>query len=311
MRDLVVFVLIAFGGAYLLDWLWLLRAGEGLGFVIGGIVRMWMPALAVGIVGWLGYGRVSRRVVGWCVGRITGFVAGVLAPVIVVLGSWALGWLAGFPVRSPGELVEYWWRLALEQGGISDEEMTELATVLDWTRRHPALVLTLVIGMALVSGATVNGLVALGEELAWRGYLFGRLLPRLGYYGQVMVVGGLWGLWHGPLIVVLGYNYPGHSGWLPFVVFVVYCVAVSYGLSGLRALSGSVLPAAIAHGTINGLGGLALALYDGDSLIWGPAGWVMIIGWLVVGLVLDGLRWKGARRRIVWCSGQEEEPVLT
>jgi membrane protease YdiL (CAAX protease family) len=55
-------------------------------------------------------------------------------------------------------------------------------------------------------GPAVNGLFAFGEELGWRGYLLPKLMP-LGKWKAYVLVGIIWGLWHGPLVLA-GFNYP-------------------------------------------------------------------------------------------------------
>jgi membrane protease YdiL (CAAX protease family) len=62
-------------------------------------------------------------------------------------------------------------------------------------------------GAGIIAGLTLNGLFAFGEEYGWRGYLWDRLANR-GRLGSFVCVGSLWGLWHAPLILVVGYNYP-------------------------------------------------------------------------------------------------------
>jgi len=60
-------------------------------------------------------------------------------------------------------------------------------------------------------------LAALGEELGWRGYLYPRLMPRLGPIGAAVAVGLVWGLWHLPADFV-GLKSAGDWFWLAFLV---------------------------------------------------------------------------------------------
>lgn len=60
-------------------------------------------------------------------------------------------------------------------------------------------------------------MAALGEELGWRGFLFPRLVPRLGLVGAAIVVGLIWGLWHLPADYVALKAYGGLF-WLAFLL---------------------------------------------------------------------------------------------
>ena len=72
----------------------------------------------------------------------------------------------------------------------------------------PGGLLFLSIGQVLMAGPTINAIVALGEELGWRGLLMHEL-KSLGFWRSSFAIGFFWGLWHLPMIVN-GYNYPGY-----------------------------------------------------------------------------------------------------
>jgi membrane protease YdiL (CAAX protease family) len=98
-----------------------------------------------------------------------------------------------------------------------------------------------------------------GEEFGWRAYLQQKLMP-LGPRKAVLLVGAIWAVWHWPAIF-LGLNYLFGYWGEPVVgpLLWVWCllpVSVLYGWLTLR--SGSVWPAAIAHGVHNACAGLAL-----------------------------------------------------
>ena len=109
----------------------------------------------------------------------------------------------------------------------------------------PALAVQTVVG-----GCTINAALALGEETGWRGWLLGALAP-LGPWRAVALTGAVWGLWHAPLIV-MGYEYASQ---IPAVagigLFTLFCMGLGTLLAWLRTRSGSILPAAITHGTLN------------------------------------------------------------
>lgn len=60
-------------------------------------------------------------------------------------------------------------------------------------------------------------LAALGEEMGWRGFLYPRLIPRLGWFGAAIVVGVIWGVWHLPADYI-ALKASGDWFWLAFFV---------------------------------------------------------------------------------------------
>ena len=141
-----------------------------------------------------------------------------------------------------------------------------------------------------VAGLTINALFAFGEESAWRGFLH-RLLKGKGFWKECLIIGAIWGIWHAPLIL-MGHNYPEHP--VPGVfMMVAFCVLVTPLMVFIREKSGSVIMAAIAHGTINALGGLPLLYLIGyKELLSGFTGLAGFIVLAVADLVVLLLRNK-------------------
>lgn len=133
----------------------------------------------------------------------------------------------------------------------------------------PVLVL-LTIGGGVVAGFTINGLFAFGEEYGWRGHLWERLETR-GRPATIGAIGALWGLWHAPLILIVGFNYPDDR-LTGVVAMVAFTVAASWPLDELRRATGSPVAPAILHGAVNGTAGLFVLLAGGDRLWAAPVG---------------------------------------
>src|SRR5918992_844412 len=103
--------------------------------------------------------------------------------------------------------------------------------------------------MLLVIALPVT-LFTFGEEYGWRGYLLPRLLP-LGEIRASVLIGGIWGVWHLPLLFA-GLNYPGVNIWLAIIIFTFVTVALSFTYTWFYvASSGSVLIAAVYHASTN------------------------------------------------------------
>ncbi|MEI6241903.1 MAG: CPBP family intramembrane glutamic endopeptidase [Chlamydiota bacterium] len=133
----------------------------------------------------------------------------------------------------------------------------------------------------ILIGGTVNILTTLGEELMWRGYLFEKL-KHVGFWKSSSIIGILWGLWHVPLIVLIGLNYPHHpilgSFWM-----IIGTVLLSPVMQYLRLKGGSILLTCIFHGIFNRTAALSLIFFvNANQLLVGPVG---ISGFIALGMV--------------------------
>ncbi len=90
----------------------------------------------------------------------------------------------------------------------------------------------------------------LGEEYGWRGLLQTELIKSFGRIKGLLVGGIIWGLWHVPIIVMLGYNYPGHPV-LGSVLMTVFCVVFGFFLGYSVLVSGSIILSSFLHGVNN------------------------------------------------------------
>ncbi|MFT5680776.1 MAG: membrane protease YdiL (CAAX protease family) [Myxococcota bacterium] len=176
---------------------------------------------------------------------------------------------------------------------IPPEQAEEVRQQFEALPIHPAF---LSIPQAIIAGATINALVAFGEEIGWRGLLY-RELAHLGFWKMSLITGVLWGFWHAP-IILLGHNYPDHPRPGVFL-FVVICVLLSPLHTLVRQRTGTVWGAAICHGTFNAAAGLPLMVTAGGSdLTVGVTGLAGVIGMTVCNLALAG-----------WMATRGSEPV--
>src|SRR5438874_3641236 len=132
------------------------------------------------------------------------------------------------------------------------------------------------IALAFTLGILFNMIFTFGEEFGWRGYLLPRLAP-LGGINAAIITGVIWGLWHAPVIVLDGYNYPSHP-WTGVGMMVVFTVALGMIFAWLRFRSGSVWPSVVAHAAFNAQAGFAaIFLSRADSLLGAPIGLVGLL----------------------------------
>ena len=150
------------------------------------------------------------------------------------------------------------------------------------------------IAMALTVAPFMNLLFALGEEVGWRGWLYPRLISRLGVTRGVLAGGVIWGLWHLP-VTVNGHNYGvGYPGWpvAGVLAMCLFCFSAGVCLCWLTVRSGSIWPAALAHGAINAVGaaGQFFLPAEGANLLFGPAPAGVLAGLPLLALALLALR---------------------
>lgn len=100
--------------------------------------------------------------------------------------------------------------------------------------------------------AFINGFVAAGEEIAWRGLLQGLLVERLGIWKGLVLLGFIWSMWHLP-IQLFGYNYPENPVIGSLIISPVIMIGYSFFMGWLTVHSKSFIPAAMAHGAGNGI----------------------------------------------------------
>ena len=292
-RAVGVFLLVSFGAALLLDCVVAATGGLGTPQAKGMLtLRMFTPALAAWVVcrfvtheSWLRASGLVRRSPGsgGCPGwlRILGYATigvGVVVAALALLLALVIG--AGW-FKPDWALTSFTNNLR----GITPGGPPPVAVI--WV---------LTVAASVFAAYTINGLVALGEETGWRGWLQSALEP-LGRGQGIVLTGVIWGLWHAPLIV-MGYEYGGR---LPaaagIALFTCLCAGLGTLLSWLRVRSGSVLPAAITHGAFNAFASLpAILVAPGDGLdpvLVGLIGWpaAVLFGLLAV-LLLSG-SWAG------------------
>jgi membrane protease YdiL (CAAX protease family) len=151
---------------------------------------------------------------------------------------------------------------------------------------------------AMLIAPLLNAIPTLGEEFGWRAYLQPKLMP-LGGRRAVLLVGVIWGVWHWPVIAMghnYGLNYPGVP-WTGFLTMVWFTLVTGTLLGWAALRAGSVWPAVIGHGALNGIAALGALFVKGQpSPLLGPmpVGWVGSIGFAVVALLI--FLWPGALR---------------
>lgn len=139
-----------------------------------------------------------------------------------------------------------------------------------------------------------NGLLALGEEVGWRGVMYPVLKEKLGRAKGMILGGILWGAWHWPMMILAGYEYGKDYLGAPFLGMALFCLFTTAGgifLDVLYEKKECIWIPSIGHGAINGAGTLPLLLMraeDADQMLLGPAplGIIAMIPMIVVAVVM-------------------------
>ena len=182
-------------------------------------------------------------------------IAWIMTP-LMVLGGGVLYFLFAPEMFDPG---------ILRGEGLPGMPQTVVST--------PLLILPNIV-LGILIAPLVNALPTLGEEFGWRAYLQPKLLP-LGERKMYLLVGLIWGIWHWP-VIWMGHNYPGYPVWGSLaMVWFAFVTGTFFGWATLRG--GSVWPAVIGHGALNGVANIWLLFLGGEP---NP-----LVGPLVVGVV--------------------------
>ncbi len=259
-------------------------------FTIAGVPTMFGPLVAAWIAG-RGLGLPFPEATGLRGRPNRWWLACWAVPVPFVLAVLLVGaLLPGVSLSTPLEAVEAWADPSLPAEARA-EAARALASV------PPAIVAIGTVLSGLVAGATINAVAAFGEEAGWRGFL-PRVLADAPFWRVALGTGALWGLWHAPL-VLQGYNFPD-APVAGLGLMTVACALLTPPLLWLRGRAGSVLGAALFHGSLNGLAGLVFLFSAGGSAtLVSPLGLAGCVVLLPVNLWLSRVVAADARVRDV------------
>jgi membrane protease YdiL (CAAX protease family) len=221
---------IALVALFSLPWYLLVIHTKELGMGQGRVVHtlMWCPTLAALLTCYLGGISISSLGFSWPKFRYIALGYGL--PIVYALLAYVPYWIA---VHGSANLANF---------------TSSSAASLQLHSGPGALLLNLflLLGYGVISGTTSG----LGEEIGWRGFLFPSLLKLGGPAGAILISGLIWALWHYPGILGSNYN-SGGPAWVALVCFTWMVISGGAIFGWLRVKSGSVWPAAIAHGSHN------------------------------------------------------------
>ena len=204
---LVTYVALSFSLAYLIDLVAYYMKFNVLLFQASAAIRMYTPFAAVVITALIHTPSVMGTLRAYGLRFRYLKVKYIITALLISLGMYSLGVLCaaslGYIVVNPA--------IPLAISGALPAAL------------HPTILFIILILESLLAGATINAVFALGEEIGWRGFMQVELGRYLGTVLTPLVVGIVWGLWHAPLILLFGYNYPHHKNYIGVLAFVLLC----------------------------------------------------------------------------------------
>ena len=230
-RTSLLFVVLAYALAWII-WLALWLSGVGLNSPwsqLASIVAMWMPALAVFILG-----------------KITNQPSGIKSKLVVNLKrNWRFYLLAIWLPAVISFLGAGLYFLVFPSNFSLGFESIQ-AILQEKGVSQSAIPLSFLVLIQILASLTyapfLNSFFALGEEIGWRGYLYPALRGRFSLVQTHVLLGLIWSLWHLP-INLQGYNY-GLSYFaypvLGVVAMFLFCFSLGILLSWLLEKTGSI-----------------------------------------------------------------------
>ena len=137
--------------------------------------------------------------------------------------------------------------------------------------------------LAVTLAPLANMIPAVGEEAGWRGYMMPRLKEQFGLLNGRLLGGVVWGIWHWPLMLLVGYEYGTNYLGAPLLGLVVWCVvcfALNTLLDWLYEKTGCIWVPAIAHGALNAVASMPVVLTDPAE-----ASYYTVLGPMPIGLI--------------------------
>lgn len=155
---------------------------------------------------------------------------------------------------------------------------------------------TWIVAAMVVPMLVVSSLSALGEEVAWRGFLWRAWRERLGMLGTILASTVAWVLWHVPLLAA--YGVASDLEWRDVAASLISLTIGSVLLGLARERGGNVWPAVLGHGLMN-----SWLVFANSNLVASPATlndagfWAFhALSWAAWALVLGAVALFGARR---------------
>ena len=199
-------------------------------FMVFQLTVSWSPAIAA----WIASRRCGRPLasLGWQCPTLRMLAVAYAIPLGYALATYGVVWLTGMG-RFPDQV-----HLAQMTSALGVSHLPAYWPVVALVLHHATLL--------WLRGC----LTSLGEEIGWRGFLLPELMKLMPFRRAAILSGGIWAVWHFPLILFGGYH--GDTEMLySLACFTLVIIAISFPLSWLRLKSGEVWTCTAFHASHN------------------------------------------------------------
>lgn len=204
------------------------KLGSGFGLYVTGL--MWCPGISALLTSLILGRKLSE--LGWQWGKSKYQLRSYLIPLLYAFIAYLLIWSFGW-------------------GGFYNEDfVTGVATSFGWTQLPSGVIIVLYfifMGLFGIIGSASN---AVGEEIGWRGFLAPELFKKFNYTQTALLSGGIWAVWHFPILIFADYN-SGTPYWYGLTCFSVMIVSISFVFTWFRLKSNSLWTGVILHASHN------------------------------------------------------------
>ena len=141
---------------------------------------------------------------------------------------------------------------------------------------YPLYILVSVVS-CLTYAPLINMITAVGEEAGWRGFLYPQLKAKFGKRKGWLIGGVIWGVWHWPIMWMIGYEYGTDYVGFPIVgmlIFCIYTTAIGILCDWVYEKSNCIWLPSIFHGAFNAIAAIPLTLCipnTSSAILLGPA----------------------------------------
>lgn len=233
---------------------------------------MWTPGLAAIFINLIS--KKTLKGLGWKF-SLKWMAIGWLLPIVYGAVAYGTIWLAGLgDVPNPTFLE----RARLTMGMTSESDL---------------LIITSAFFYITILSLIPNMVMALGEELGWRGFLVPEMNEWLGFKKTALFSGFIWAAWHLPGILSGSYGAAGTPLWYQLTCFSIMVISGAVILAWIRLKSGSVWPAVIFHATHNGV---IQMFFERITLDTGPTRWFAGEFGIMLALISGIIAWYFFKR---------------
>jgi membrane protease YdiL (CAAX protease family) len=115
---------------------------------------------------------------------------------------------------------------------------------------QPSIFILLIFVSTFLTSPLINFIPSFGEEFGWRGYLLPKLLP-LGKRKALIYSSIIWGLWHAPFVLLIGFGKYGVNSILGVLLFTSIITLLGIYIGEKTLKHKSVYLASFMHGVFN------------------------------------------------------------